>query len=193
MLNKIYKHRLELTLFVLIIAMGVGSRIWLADFPNFKPVAALALFAGFFFRRPWVAVAAIGSMMLISDMKLGFYECQLALAVYGSMGVSIALGLLIKQRLPQIGAGQLGGFVAASLVMSTVFFVVTNFAVWAMGMWYPPTTGGLASCFTAALPFYRWTLCGDLIFTVGIAGAYQMCVMLAAQRESELQSRLRVR
>ncbi|MEM7456440.1 MAG: DUF6580 family putative transport protein [Planctomycetota bacterium] len=176
------KYRLEIVIFMLIVLLAAGSRFWLSDYPNFKPVAALALFAGFFFRRAWVAIAAIFSAMLISDMQIGMYEWQLAFAVYGAMAFSIALGVVIKKRLPDSGPGQFAGFAAASIAMSTFFFVSTNLVVWAMGMWYPVTADGLAHCFSAALPFYRYTLCGDLIFTTSIVAVWQVVLLVAAAR-----------
>jgi hypothetical protein len=40
-----------------------------------------------------------------------------------------------------------------------VFFVVTNAACWALS--YPRTVAGLATCYVAAIPFFRNTLVGD--------------------------------
>lgn len=168
---------LEVAVFLLIVAVGVGSRFWLADFPNFKPVAALCLFAGFFFRSYAIALVALVSVLLISDWQLGSYQWQVALAVYGSMAIACSLGWLIKKRLSHhlsgISGRQLGGFVLSSLIMSTTFFVFTNFAVWQFCGWYAGDPEGCIACFSAAIPFYRWTLMGDLTFTLVIVGVYQ--------------------
>jgi len=45
---------------------------------------------------------------------------------------------------------------------SFLFFLVSNFGVWLH--WYPNTWEGLITCYTLALPFYRNTLIGDLVF-----------------------------
>jgi hypothetical protein len=58
---------------------------------------------------------------------------------------------------------------AATLVGSSVFFVVTNAACWAL--WYPRTLTGLAVCYVAAIPFFRNTLLGDGLFTAVLFGA----------------------
>lgn len=48
---------------------------------------------------------------------------------------------------------------------SFVFFLVSNFGVWLY--WYPHTIDGLLKCYLLALPFYRNTLIGDLVFGWG--------------------------
>lgn len=48
---------------------------------------------------------------------------------------------------------------------SFLFFLFSNFGVWLH--WYPHTFEGLIQCFTLALPFYRNTLLGDLVFGWG--------------------------
>lgn len=54
----------------------------------------------------------------------------------------------------------------AGMTTSTVFFVWTNFGVWLLGggVFYEMTTGGLAQCYIAGLPFYRTMLVGNLVF-----------------------------
>ena len=166
-------------IFLAIVVVGIASRLWLIDMPNFKPIAALILFGGFFFRKSWVPILAGVFVMAISDLQLGVYQWQIALCVYASLALSCGLGIWVRNSLqtqqsdrilPAIGSGQVGRFAVASLVMSTVFFLLTNGAVWCSG-WYPQTGEGLLACYSAGLPFYRATLLGDLFFTsVTIAG-----------------------
>ena len=56
-------------------------------------------------------------------------------------------------------------FFFMSLAASTVFFVITNFGVWAVGGLYPRTVLGLTECFVAALPFFGNQMAGDILFT----------------------------
>ncbi len=184
---------IELAVFLLIVAIGVGSRFWLLDWPNFKPIAALCLFAGFMFSRYFYAIAACFCILMISDWQLGGYQWQLAVTVYSSMAIACGLGWLIKTRIvAECGVGlsklHLGGFVLASLTMSTVFFVLTNLAVWQFSQWYGPGIEGLVACFVAALPFYRWTLAGDLTFTLVILGCYQAVSVLVQARKMEVKT-----
>lgn len=46
--------------------------------------------------------------------------------------------------------------VGAAVLTSTSFYLITNYAVWAVaGSFYPHTLAGLATCLAAGLPFYR--------------------------------------
>jgi hypothetical protein len=55
--------------------------------------------------------------------------------------------------------------VGAAVASSLSFFLVSNFAFWTTGIMYPRTLDGLLACYTAALPFFRRGLEGDLLFT----------------------------
>jgi hypothetical protein len=159
--------------FALLIVAGVAGR-FLIETPNFKPIAALALFGGFYFRKPSFAVAAVMLMMCLSDFRIGSYSLPLMIAVYLSLALSVWLGFEIRRRSSsgQIGWQQAVGFAGASIIMSIMFFVLTNSAVWWTSAWYPATLIGLGECYSAGLPFFRWTVQGDLFFTVMTVGSY---------------------
>ena len=70
------------------------------------------------------------------------------------------------------------------MVPATAFYLVTNFVVWSFKSSYEPTLAGLATCYTAALPFYRAMLAGDL-FYLGM-----MLACLAAARALSGQTEL---
>lgn len=183
---------LEIAVFLLIIAVGIGSRFWLVDLPNFKPVAALCLFSGFFFRRFAVSAIAAVLILLISDWQLGGYEWQLEACVYGSMLVACGLGWMIKNRIEKSAIGvnrnQFVGFVGGALAMSTIFFVLTNMAVWKFSGWYGTDLESGLACFVSALPFFRWTILGDMTFTLVILGVYQTCCVTVSQYLSSPQT-----
>ena len=48
---------------------------------------------------------------------------------------------------------------------SFAFFLISNLGVW--WYWYSHTVSGLATCYTLAIPFYKNTLIGDLVFGYG--------------------------
>src|SRR6266699_1461605 len=56
--------------------------------------------------------------------------------------------------------------VASALASSFSFFLVSNFAVWACWHMYPKNVAGLMASYAAALPFFRRSFAGDLVFTV---------------------------
>jgi len=141
--------------------------------PNVTPIAAIALFGGAHFDRRWHAFAVTLGAMLLSDAALelmfgwGFHA--LLPVVYLTFAAVVGLGVWLRpgrrRALPVAGA---------AVAASTLFFLITNFAVGALGTGYPPTAAGLSACYVAALPFYGWTLAGDLMFTAALFGGFAL-------------------
>ena len=126
--------------------------------PNFTAVGAIALFSGAYFaRRIWGFVVPLGAM-LVSDAVLGF-SSDLPV-VYATFVAIVGLGLLLRERKTQVAP-----VAAAAVGASTLFYLTTNFAVWAMSGMYPTTPVGLLACYFAAIPFFGPTLAGDLFYT----------------------------
>ena len=57
----------EAVAFMALVASGVALRVTFHDLPNFAPVAAMALFAGYYFRSRIVALCVPLLVMTISD------------------------------------------------------------------------------------------------------------------------------
>ena len=68
-------------------------------------------------------------------------------------------------------------WVLFSLVPATLFFIVTNFAVWAFESSYEKSFAGLAKCYWAAVPFYRWMLAGDLFYLSVLLACFALAGM----------------
>jgi len=151
--------KVELLVLALIVVVGFSSRFLLGDLPNFKPVAALALFGGFYFQRSTLAVLGLVAILMVSDFFLGSYPLAIAVSVYFSLGLGVWLGRRFKGS-ESSHCARYGGVAAASLVMAVVFFVFTNLAVW--GAWYPATFEGLVACYVSAIPFFKYTLAGKV-------------------------------
>ena len=79
-----------------------------------------------------------------------------------------------------LGAGMLQNSVSvtralvASLVISVSFFLASNFAVWAAWGMYPKTWSGLASCYVAAVPFFRNSIVAETVSSVVVFGLRNM-------------------
>jgi hypothetical protein len=137
---------------------------------NFTPIAAIALFGGAHFGSARSALAVALGAMLVSDAGLellsgrGFHDQMLW--VYGSFAATVWLGGFLRSRRRVVPV------MTASLVASMLFFLVTNFGVWAAGTLYPRTIAGLAACFVAALPFFGRTLLGDLLYAGLLFGSF---------------------
>ncbi|MEA3438049.1 MAG: DUF6580 family putative transport protein [Thermodesulfobacteriota bacterium] len=116
--------------------------------PNFTPIAAMALFGGAYLGRKYLAFAVPIAAMLISDLLIGFHNSMLA--VYIAFAITVTIGLAISRKItPRKVLG-------ASLASSVIFFLVTNFAAWlSMQHLYTPNVAGLMQCYTAGLVFFN--------------------------------------
>ena len=160
-----------LVILAVLIALGVAGRL-LPHPPNFTPMAAIALFAGFIFIKRYMAVVAVISTMLLCDY---FAFGSLSASWFGSKSMFVVyLALLfpiVFKNLLQKKLGVLRIF-GAAIASSTVFFLATNFAVWAFSPMYEKTLEGLVLCYTMAIPFFQNTVAGDLIWSGAIFGTY---------------------
>lgn len=141
--------------------------------PNFTPIAALALFGAATFERKWLGLAIPMAAMLLSDALIGFHGSMGG--VYVSFGLLWLLGLWMLNRTPTAGR-----IATASVSSSILFFLITNFAVWYGSTYYPQTAAGLMNCYVAGLAFYNGTsfflngLLGDLFFSGMLFGGYYL-------------------
>lgn len=148
------KHKLLIALLLILIGVGVRlmPHIW-----NVAPIAAIALVSAVYLGRYYALIVPVLAMFL-GDLFLGFYDAGVMIAVYGSFALVGLIGLTIKK----VGVTPV---VLASLSASVLFFLVTNFAVWQFTPWYDKSLIGLLDTYVAAIPFFRNTLIGDLIYT----------------------------
>ncbi len=132
--------------------------------PNFTPIAAMALFAGTYLKRKELAFAIPFSAMLISDLILGFHQTMIA--VYIGFALIVGIGILLRHKV------NVATILIASVSASVSFYLITNFAVWASGMvGYPMNSAGLIQCYVAGIPFFRIALTGDLFYTMVFFGS----------------------
>ncbi|HEX3725314.1 MAG TPA: DUF6580 family putative transport protein, partial [Pirellulales bacterium] len=138
--------------------------------PNFTPLAGAALLASLLFGSRLVACAVPILAMLASDAWIGGYELPTMVVVYGSLVLPVLLRPLLSRRQTMVGIG------LSATICSIAFFASTNFAVWMFGGIYPVTLGGLVECYTAALPFFKYTLAGDLFWSLILLNGYRWAV-----------------
>lgn len=149
----------------LLIFFAAFSRL-LPHTPNVTPITAIALFSAVYLDKKYAFIIPIAAM-LISDYFIGFHEN--IIFVYGSFIIISIIGVwLRKHRSIMTTFG-------ASVAGSVIFFMVTNFGVWIMpGSMYQTDLSGLLNCYVAAIPFFRNTLIGDLIYVNAIFGLYEL-------------------
>lgn len=150
---------------LILILVGVAYRFFPHP-PNFAPVAAISLFSGFFFRRYFILIPV--AIMLLSDIFIGFYDWKLMAVVYSSFVLVSLIGIYLRKNKSVIS------LLGCAISGSVVFFLLTNFAVWALGSWYPHNLEGLLECYTLAIPFFKNTFMGDLFYSSVIFGLYEI-------------------
>lgn len=157
--------------------------------PNFAPVGAMALFQGAYLNKKYSIITVL-AIMLISDYLLLYvnpFSSQwinlrtiyapsalvhpTVLFVYGAFVINILIGWLIAKKKSTLAI--LAGPLAASLQ----FFLITNFGVWASGM-YSRGLDGLLQSYIMGLPFFKWTILGDLIYSALFFSVYEMAVRI---------------
>ncbi|MCK9425435.1 MAG: hypothetical protein M0Q21_05280 [Ignavibacteriaceae bacterium] len=133
---------------------------------NFAPITGMALFASVYFDEKKFAFAVPVLAMFLSDLIIGLHSQMVT--VYLSFVLIVGIGFLIKNK------KSVGTVALASVVSSILFFVVTNFGMWALGTLYTKDITGLLLCFTAAIPFFQNTVLGDLFYTGLLFGVYEL-------------------
>jgi len=168
------KIELSPKLYVVLIMIFAGAMMRLIPhWPNFTPIAAIALFGGTFLKRKELAFLVPVAAMLLSDLIIGFHSTMLP--VYLSFIAIVGFGLILQRRLTVVNT------VSASLGASILFYLVTNFASWTSGfMPYPMNAAGLIESYIAGLPFLFNGILGDLFYTSVLFGA----VYFASNRQA---------
>jgi hypothetical protein len=156
---------------------------WLS---NFVPLAAIALCSAAYFPKKYKFAVPLVTLF-ISDAVLNFRYgaplldpqilCRyLALALVGCIGLVLQYRASVKTLLP------------ASIVGSTIFYVITNAFSWLSDPGYAKNLAGLIQALTVGLPqysatpswmFFRNSLLSDLVFTL----LFIVCMSLGRSTE----------
>jgi hypothetical protein len=165
---KIFKKEknIEFLVALLFLLAGAGLRL-IPHAPNFTPVAAMALFGAVYFSKKTALILPL-AIMAISDVFVGFYDFRIMAFVYGSFALCTIIGFWLKNHKKWYN------ILGSSVLASVVFFIATNFAVWAFSPWYPKSFAGMVQCYVMALPFFKNTLLGDAFFVSVFFGAYEL-------------------
>lgn len=160
-MNKIKSHS-GLFFVISIIIAGALFR-FIPHWPNFTPIAAMALFGGAYLGRKHLAFIIPFAAMFLSDLILGLHRDMWA--VYLAFGFTVLIGTLIRSKI------RVSGIITASLASSVIFFLLTNFAAWLASPFYPQNFAGLMQSYVAGLAFFNNSSLGLSFFLNEIAGA----------------------
>ena len=185
----------EIGLVLFLVAAAAFLRL-LPHVPNFVPIAATALFGGAYLSRRF-AIAVPLSAMALSDYLILYINPfgpgglpsfdfshiyplsamfhTTTVYVWGSFLTSVFIGMWLKNH------KKVGYIVGASFLASLQFFLITNFGVWAGGM-YSRDISGLVESYIMGLPFFRWTILGDIFYTTAFFGLYEIAMWLSKRK-----------
>ena len=168
----------------LIIALAIAAR-FIPGAANFSPVYAGLLFGGAYLKKRdsiWFPVLLLaGSDLLLNSL---LYQTQfqwMQTINWVGFAAIVMVGWWLKNRVSARNV------LIASIAGPSVFFLISNLAVWLGGGLYPPTFAGLAACFAAAVPFYGNSLISGVLFSGILFGAYEF--FLRRSHSHELASR----
>jgi len=176
------KQKYTLLIITLIV---VGFTLRLLPHPaNFAPIMALALFSGLYLPKRLNIIIPVVAM-LISDIFLGFYSLPIMFSVYASFILATLLGTWLKKY------KNIKNVILTTFAGSFLFFLVTNFSVWAFGTMYTHNLPGLMQSYYMALPFFRNSLLGDLFYVGIFVGVAEMAIKyLQAEKMSKVENRV---
>lgn len=142
--------------------------IHLAPHPfGVSSIGATALYAGAYGpkRYSWVIPMI---PLTVAALLFGFYDVTVMAFVYGGFALSTFAGrwfLARKRNYWRYGA--------AVAVGASIFFLISNFAVWLVGM-YPPTWAGLVQCYINGLPYLGQAAIADAAYCFVLFGLHAL-------------------
>jgi len=149
---------------------------------NFAPITAMALFAASTLADRRLGIITPLLALFVSDLcmevayrngwyaRSGIYPGMWIIYLADVLIILVGLWLRKHRTVPAIAGATLTG--------SVIFFLVSNFAVWASGgmdisgIPYPRSFEGLMSCYAAGIPFFGNTLLGDAVYSTALFGGF---------------------
>lgn len=165
--------------FILLVFIAAVYRVIPGRPYGFAPQWAMAIFAGAVTKnKKWALIMPVVSMFIsdllyqllyvggLTDMQ-GFYEGQWQ--NYILFALLVFIGFAIKKL-------NLINIAAASFAAPTVYFLLSNFIVWAgngtRGLGRPKTSNGLLLCYSDGIPFYLTSIAATLVFSAILFGTF---------------------
>ncbi len=155
-----------LTIIVLLAAFSRALPLVFDHTWNFTAVGALAIFAGAQFNDKRLAFIMPLAAMAIADLL--FLNNGFSLLVYTGFVAMVACGFLIRNKINTMNV------ILASFISASVFYFITNFSFFYPVTLYPRNFEGIMASYTAALPFFRNMLLGNLVYSAVLFGGFYL-------------------
>ncbi len=145
-------NNITLKKFILISFISIIISRLLPHPPNFTSTIAVAFYLPALFGTKFIIVALCA--FIISDIILGLHS--LVFFTWGSLFLIAYIAKYFQKFYFRIFG------VSLSCI---IFFLVSNFGVWALSDLYIKNLEGLILCYTMAIPFLQSSLIGTIIFS----------------------------
>ncbi len=163
----------------LFVLFAIAVRIDPTHTMAFTPVGAALLYFGA--RGPKKLVWLPLTMFAVTDVCLTLFQYHYTVHADQYVSWIWYAGILLLGTLLRKNSGPVR-VLGASLATAISFFVVSNFAVWAVWTMYPKTVAGLLECYTIGLPYFRRELVSDVLFSAVFFGLPALASILAGRR-----------
>ncbi|MCI5081453.1 MAG: hypothetical protein MRY78_07180 [Saprospiraceae bacterium] len=182
----------KIVLLIGIIVLAALSRI-VPHVWNVTPIAAMALFGAAYFPNKWYAIGIpfvamwLGDLYLVNAVYAPMYPDYYGegFHFFGEPSVYLSFLLIAGVGFWLLKKVNIKNLLGASLLASVVFFLVTNFGSWLSYPIYTKDLTGLLTCYAAGIPFFRYTVFGDLFFVTVLFGSYELIKYYAFKPASE--------
>ncbi|MDA8676825.1 hypothetical protein N9L63_01920 [Candidatus Pelagibacter bacterium] len=127
--------------------------------PNFTSLIALSFYVPVLLGLRYLPILLIS--FVITDLVIGYH-----FVTHWTWGSVFLIGLIS----PFFAKNTTWRF-SGAILGACIFFVISNFGVWASGM-YGYTFEGIILCYTLAIPFFAYTLISTILFSTIIEIIY---------------------
>ena len=150
-------HYLKIAIGVLI---ALSASRFIPHPPNFTSLLALSFYIPAIFGIKFIPIVILA--LFFTDLIIGLHS-----TMFFTIGSVALIGLISKIFNQSILLRLFGALTGA-----VIFFVLTNFGVWASGS-YGYTLNGFISCYLLALPFFGYSIISTIIFSSIIETVYK--------------------
>ena len=156
-------------------------------YPNFTPIAAIALMGGAYLSSAVWRFSIPLLAMLVSDYitvttinaqwitPYEYFTSPETFLVYLAVAFMTGIGFWYGKNKQSILLGSQSGRLAfASFGSALVFFLITNFGTWISGHGLEFTFSGLMGTYALGIPFFGYNIAGNLVYTFLFFGILEM-------------------
>jgi len=194
---KIIKNKMKSvtgTIVVIVLMILAAFSRLIPHVPNFTPTESIVIFGGAYLASRYMSVIIPIIVLYLSDFVINntiarsFFPDVNGIVwwdnyMFYTIGAIALIALISRVMLKKVNVLNVLGTV---LVSSIIFFLLTNFGAWASAKSiYPQDANGLMMSYVAAIPFYKTSLFGNLLFTAIMFGSKELIESMMKAKNSK--------